>query len=73
MTTLLTVGNSGGERRCDAKCHDAHEPECDCICGGRFHGKGGDTAARMLMDDACQGRFGEQVRVAVTHFQERLL
>jgi hypothetical protein len=24
--------------RCDAKCYDAHEPDCDCICGGRNHG-----------------------------------
>ena len=38
MTTLIYVGNSEGcVRRCDAKCYDAHEPECDCICGGRNH------------------------------------
>jgi hypothetical protein len=26
--------------RCDAKCYDAKETECDCICGGRNHGAG---------------------------------
>ena len=40
MTTLLRVGNSEGERRCDAKCYDAAEPGCDCCCGGRNHGAG---------------------------------
>jgi hypothetical protein len=40
MTTLITVGNSEGERRCDAKCYDAHGPDCDCVCGGKNHGAG---------------------------------
>lgn len=26
--------------RCDAKCYDAKEPTCHCICGGRNHGAG---------------------------------
>ncbi len=39
MTTLMTWGNSEGEKgRCDAKCHDAKEPDCKCMCGGAFHG-----------------------------------
>ena len=38
MTTILTVGNSEGERRCTAACQNAMRPECDCVCGGRFHG-----------------------------------
>lgn len=40
MATLLTVGNSEGERRCDAKCYDAKAPGCECCCGGANHGKG---------------------------------
>jgi hypothetical protein len=40
MATLITYGNSEGTRRCDARCHDATEPNCDCICGGRNHGVG---------------------------------
>ena len=40
MPTLMTMGNSEGERRCDARCYDATGPECDCICGGMNHGKG---------------------------------
>lgn len=39
MCTLIIVGNSEGQRRCDARCHDAITPTCDCVCGGRFHGK----------------------------------
>jgi len=39
-TTLLSVGNSEGERRCDARCYNADGSECDCVCGGRNHGVG---------------------------------
>jgi hypothetical protein len=50
MTTLIRVGNSEGERRCDAKCYDAIHPECDCVCGGMNHGKG---AAGALENTRC--------------------
>jgi len=39
MATVMRWGTSDGEKgRCDAKCHEAREPECVCMCGGRFHG-----------------------------------
>jgi hypothetical protein len=45
MTTLISYQSSGGDQgRCDAKCYDAHEDECDCICGGRNHGAGKQQA-----------------------------
>ena len=45
MTTLIAVYNSEGcQGRCDAKCYEAHEGECDCICGGRNHGVGQEQA-----------------------------
>jgi len=41
MATVMSWGNSEGvQGRCDAKCHSARLPECDCMCGGRYHGKG---------------------------------
>jgi hypothetical protein len=41
MTTLISVYNSEGlVGRCDAKCYNAHDPDCDCICGGRNHRAG---------------------------------
>lgn len=41
MTTLIAVYNSEGcQGRCDARCYNAAEPECDCVCGGRNHGAG---------------------------------
>lgn len=41
MTTLIAAYNSEGcTGRCDAKCYNATEPECDCICGGLNHGAG---------------------------------
>lgn len=40
MTTLITVGDNYGSRRCDAKCYDAESSECDCVCNGRNHGAG---------------------------------
>ncbi len=45
MATLITTGNSSGiTGRCDAKCHYAVHPECDCVCGGRNHGVGLEQA-----------------------------
>lgn len=39
MTTVMSWGNSEGTKgRCDAKCHTAEKPDCDCMCGGRYHG-----------------------------------
>jgi len=45
LTTLISYQSSGGDQgRCDAKCYEAHEDECDCICGGRNHGAGKQQA-----------------------------
>ena len=45
MTTLIAAYNSDGcIGRCDAKCYEAHHPDCDCICGGRNHGAGKNQA-----------------------------
>ncbi len=45
MTTLIAVYSSDDcEGRCDAKCYEATTPDCDCVCGGRNHGKGRDQA-----------------------------
>ena len=45
MTTLIAVYNSDGcVGRCDARCYDAAEPDCDCICSGRNHGAGKQQA-----------------------------
>lgn len=45
MTTLIAVYNSEGcQGRCDARCYEATEPECDCICAGRNHGAGKEQA-----------------------------
>jgi hypothetical protein len=42
----MWAGNSEGVYgRCDAKCHEAKEPDCHCICGGRYHGRGSSEAA----------------------------
>lgn len=45
MTTLIAVYNSDGcVGRCDARCYDAKEPHCECICGGKNHGVGRNKA-----------------------------
>lgn len=38
-------------RTCDARCHDARGPRCDCWCGGRYHGCGGLEAVRRFTED----------------------
>lgn len=41
MTTLIAMYNSDGcVGRCDAKCYEATDPQCTCICGGANHGAG---------------------------------
>jgi NADH:ubiquinone oxidoreductase subunit D len=58
MTTVMTWSNSGGEQgRCDAKCHTAHNAECDCMCGGRFHG----AALRPGGVERAVDEYGEEV------------
>lgn len=52
MTTAVAVYNSEGcVGRCDAKCHDAKEPDCDCVCGGRLHGCGRENAIERNTED----------------------
>lgn len=52
MVTLITYGNSEGTRRCDARCHDATEPNCECICGGANHGAGLQQALKNTREMA---------------------
>jgi hypothetical protein len=63
MVTLISYQSSGGDQgRCDAKCYDATEPDCDCICGGRNHGAGKERAVENTRElaqswvDAARGR-----------------
>ncbi|WP_433542076.1 hypothetical protein ACQP10_37960 (plasmid) [Streptosporangium sandarakinum] len=44
MLLIAIIGVGGRIRRCDARCYDAHETECDCICAGVNHGVGLDQA-----------------------------
>ncbi len=71
MVTLLSVGNSEGERRCDARCHEATEPDCDCICGGRYHGHGLTHAREQLGQDMRDGHFGEGIKVLAENLCEQ--
>lgn len=57
MTTVMRATNPGSyDRRCDDKCHSATGPDCDCLCGGRYHGAAlsGDLGDRI-------DKFGEEV------------
>lgn len=37
-------------RSCDARCHGAKGPVCDCWCRGRFHGAAGEQARRDFQE-----------------------
>jgi len=59
MTTLISVYNSSGlVGRCDAKCYDAIDQKCTCICAGANHGAGQQKA------------IGNMERMAQTWIQE---
>lgn len=38
MTVMSWHNSEGCVGRCDAKCHNAKSPHCDCMCGGAYHG-----------------------------------
>jgi hypothetical protein len=51
MATIMSGGGAnggpnGGDRHCTARCHCAKEPDCECICGGRYHGCGSSAKAQ---------------------------
>jgi hypothetical protein len=52
MATIMSGGGAmggpnGGDRRCDAKCHEAKPgSSCDCICGGAYHARGSSESAQ---------------------------
>lgn len=55
MAAILTVTTAEhGTRRCDAACHYARDVKCECVCGGRFHGKGltGELVDAVLAEGA---------------------
>lgn len=54
MATIITVYDNHGEvGRCDARCHEARSFDCNCVCGGAFHGVGTKIAVedRLLLTD----------------------
>jgi hypothetical protein len=80
MATIMSGGGAmggpnGGDRRCDAKCHTATEPECDCICGGAYHGCGSSAVAQERLTEEWLGpdwreRYGQ---IAQQPVQQSLL
>ena len=40
MTTLIQVIAAGRTRKCTALCYDGSRTNCQCVCGGQFHGVG---------------------------------
>ncbi len=64
--TIMTAHNSEGcYGRCDARCHKAAHPDCDCICGGRYHGVGSSKKAQeMLTDDWLGSEWKDQILAA---------
>jgi hypothetical protein len=63
MTTLIAVYNSEGcVGRCDARCYDAAEEPCECICQGRNHAAGRQRAIDNTRELA--GSWLERARAA---------
>lgn len=44
MTLMSTYNSSGESGRCDARCYNAKNKNCDCCCGGKNHGIGENQA-----------------------------
>ena len=57
MTTLMAWYNSEGLKgRCDARCHNAKHGDCDCMCGGRYHGGARDGSLGRRVE-----QYGEEI------------
>ena len=69
--TIMAETSSVGIRRCDARCHSARSPSCDCICGGRYHGTG-SRAQSLLMEDIKKGMLEEAGLECLDVLQESL-
>jgi hypothetical protein len=41
---------SGPLRVCDSSCHEAKFDDCNCWCGGLFHGSKGEAAREAFAD-----------------------
>lgn len=63
MSTILEARTQRGtSRRCDRICHDATPgSKCGCICGGAFHGIGGDRALAVSPERLAEVR--EDMRI----------
>jgi hypothetical protein len=74
MVTLIAVyTNNGCLGRCDARCYNAKGPDCDCICGGKNHGRGLERAIENTRDHvADEVKRMEMDGVAVAVNQEAL-
>jgi hypothetical protein len=59
MVTLISYQSSGGDQgRCDAKCYDAREPDCDCICGGGITARAGSRRPAIRVSSRRAGSSG---------------
>lgn len=65
MSQSFGKGGLGSNRRCDATCHKARKPECGCICGGKYHGKGSSDAAQEALTEDFFGKDWREQKAAV--------
>jgi hypothetical protein len=55
MTVLIAITTPEGSLgRCDARCYDAKQPHCDCVCGGKNHGRGIRVAAQNTIRETAE-------------------
>lgn len=69
MTLIEVRGGDGKLRgRCDARCYNAREPHCECICGGRNHGVGLQKAIEQTREQAEQWIEAYAERLGLTEY-----
>ena len=80
MTTLIAAYNSDGcIGRCDARCHDAVTPVCNCICGGANHGVGEKQAIKNnqmrveeMITEYCKDKDTTDIKFEIKQIFEQL-
>jgi hypothetical protein len=61
MTLIVAANSDGVYGRCDAKCHNATGPRCDCICRGAFHGLGAGSPELLEAVQKCGEKMLEEL------------
>ena len=81
MTLMSERVGQGPTRRCDARCYNAKQHHCTCLCGGLNHGAGLKQASENtanvfapILEAATNGRqLGKEIRRQIAERRQQMV